>query len=408
MIDNELRSLLRHLSDIESELPISSSSQEFGDGLVCYLADPGGKWYEAALPLNAPIRLIMPINDTELRPLMSEAMKATVEVLQYIAAHPDTLPPPISDVYRTLRFSARGLEDAYYQFVHMSAIRSSRLRLGPCDHPQMVAPLLSGEGLLPLKEFEQKGEYFVLKDGSAAFLPCFPTRDCRTRILELLSAKGGQCDVYIAPVEYVDVSGISDVEVVTEAQIFGAQFSESLFKQLLETQGAAYSYDQMPTREKSMVTPMYELQYKVAPQSATEASLLVEEVIDVTFSPESRLNKFIFRQGDAIYVRDRLIHAIYDKSKSCFTHLDLSFLYFELTDESYWRRIKTSIWKSTVSASEKMKVFRIDGMLSFEDGCNLMGAGLDGGRNPEVANLLKCVQPRMNERPVTKTDIEVI
>lgn len=54
---NELRELFRQLFDIEVGLPISTTSQEFGDGLVCYITNPKGEWYVAALPPNAHIRL---------------------------------------------------------------------------------------------------------------------------------------------------------------------------------------------------------------------------------------------------------------------------------------------------------------------------------------------------------------
>lgn len=406
---NELREFFRQLFDIEVGLPISTTSQEFGDGLVCYITNPKGEWYAAALPPNAHIRLCIPINDEKLKPHMRDAMEAAVGVLQYISTHSNTLPPPIADRYRWVHFESRDMEDAYYQFLYAPVIRSSRLILNPIGDPSpAITPLLTDEGLLPLKEFESRGEYFVVRNGSAAFLPCYSTRDSRERILELLRTKGTQCDVYVAPAEYVDVSRVSDTEIVTEAKIFGESFSEELFQNLLETQGASYSYDQHEPGQGSMFTPMYELQYKVSPISSTETSLIMEEVIDVTLTPESRLNGFVFKQSNAEYVRDRLVHAIYDKSKRCFTHLDLSFLYFELTDASYWKRIETAIWKKTVPASEKRKVFRVDGMLSFADGCNLIGAGLDGARNPEVINLLKDAKPRENGKTLAKTKIDVI
>lgn len=400
---NELRELFRHLSDIEVELPISTTSQEFGERLVSYIANPEGEWNEAVLPSNASIRLRVSINDEKLKPHMREAMEAVVMVLRYISTHSNELPLPISDGYRWLRFESREMEDSYYQFLYAPVIRSSRLILNPIGDPSpAITPLLTDEGLLPLKEFESRGgggEYFVVKDGSAAFLPCYSTRDSRERILELLRTKGTQCNVYVAPAEYVDSSHVSDTEIVTEAKIFGESFSEELFQNLLETQGASYSYDQSAPDQGLKFTPMYELQYKVSPISSTETSLILEEVIDVTLTPESRLNGFVFRQGNAEYVRDRLVHAIYDKSKRCFTHLDLSFLYFELTDASYWKRIGTAIWKKTIPASEKRKVFRVDGMI---------GAGLDGARNPEVINLLKDAQPRENGKTLAKTKIDVI
>lgn len=407
---NELRELFRHLSDIEVELPVSCTSQEFGDGLVSYIANPDGKWYEAALPSNAPVRLCVSIIDAKLKQHMRKAMETAAKVLRYISTHSNALPPPISDCYRWIRFQDNGMEDAYYQFLYAPVIRSSRLILSPLGAPPPeIVPLLTSEGLLPLKEFESRGEFFVIRNGSAAFRPCYSTRDSRERILELLRTKGTQCDMYVAPAEYVDGSCVSDVEVVTEAKTFGESFSEELFQRLLETQGASYSYDQLePSCRRAMMTPMFELQYKVSPQSSTETSLILEEVIDVTFSPGNRLNDFVFRRGNAEYVRDRLVHAIYDKSQRCFTHLDLSFLYFELTEASYWKRVETGIWKKTIPASEKRKVFRVDGMLSFADGCNLIGAGLDGARNPEVINLLKDAQSRANNKTLAKTEIDVI
>lgn len=406
---NELRTLLRHLSDIEENLPMSSRSLEFGDGLVSYIANPDGEWYEAALPPNAPARLCVSINDVNLKPHMRVVMESVVKVLRYISTHPDALPPPIPDCYRSLRFHDDGMEDAYYRFLYAPGIRSSRLMLKPLNNPpDAIATLLTKEDMLPLKEFDSRGECFVLRNGAAAFRPCYSTRDCRKRILELLHTKDSQCDIYVAPAEYVDVSCVSDVEAMTEAKTFGESFSEELFQNLLSTAGASYSYDQTCPCQKAMWTPMFELQYKVSPQSTTETSLILEEVIDVTFSPEARLNDFVFRRDNAEYVRDRLIHAIYDKSRRCFTHLDLSFLYYELTEGSYWKRIETGIWKQTVTASEKRKVFRVDGILSFVDGCNLIGAGLDGARNPEVINLINDAKARKNGKIMTKTKIDVI
>lgn len=155
---NELRELFRHLSDIEVELPISTTSQEFGERLVSYIANPEGEWNEAVLPSNASIRLRVSINDEKLKPHMREAMEAVVMVLRYISTHSNELPLPISDGYRWLRFESREMEDSYYQFLYAPVIRSSRLILNPIGDPSpAITPLLTDEGLLPLKEFESRG-----------------------------------------------------------------------------------------------------------------------------------------------------------------------------------------------------------------------------------------------------------
>ena len=84
-------------------------------------------------------------------------------------------------------------------------------------------------------------------------------------------------------------------------------------------------------------------------------------------------------------MRNRLIHAIYDRAKDCFAHLDLDYLYYN--DGEMRKRVQVDSHIGGIKVFEK-KVFRLDGDIDYTTACNIIATALDASKNPEVGNLL--------------------
>ena len=95
---------------------------------------------------------------------------------------------------------------------------------------------------------------------------------------------------------------------------------------------------------------------------------------------------FVYGSSEHYYVRNRMVHLMYDQKRSVFTHLDLSYLYYNESD--YYQRLNQTLGQIKPNATKKMKVYKIDGELPFSVISDLIGISLDGVHNPEVRRLL--------------------
>jgi len=246
------------------------------------------------------------------------------------------------------------------------------------------------ERLIDVTSFTPLREAFVKKDLKLAVIPKYKSDyGLKEKFAQLF--KDGIPDkwrVWVAPARIIAEEDVPSKIYIQEERMWGLRFDEAAFKKMFSKEYGEFEYVNNELPDRLMRVPLYKLQYQIASNDKeSTASAIIEELIDITYGqsmidPEA----FVYGSSEHYYVRNRMVHLMYDQKRSVFTHLDLSYLYYNESD--YYQRLNQTLGQIKPNATKKMKVYKIDGELPFPVISDLIGISLDGVHNPEVRRLL--------------------
>jgi len=184
-------------------------------------------------------------------------------------------------------------------------------------------------------------------------------------------------------------SEYSSAEIVQYDRIFGMPFTAENLKKVFGKQHGTLRYsfctNQEETKAKFFYAPLKELQYVVKFMDNDHISLSIEEIIDSEKKDYQSYSDYVFQCEEEILVRNRYVHAIFERTQLSTVHLDLSYLFYN--SDAYTLRANNHIKDKVVNATIKRKMFRVDGHLGFEDFKDILAACFH--QNPEIVNLVK-------------------
>ena len=179
-----------------------------------------------------------------------------------------------------------------------------------------------------------------------------------------------------------------------EERIFGIPFNTNNFSRIYNKKYGEFKYsfkDNIQMIIASLFyTPLDRLEYVIKPYDNNQVSLSLEEVIDITKNDyQNLLNKHLFHDYDRYYIKQKLLHVIFNKNDNSVSHLDLSIMIYD--DDAFKIRISTHLKNKSkyVNPIIKYKIFRIDGKLDFNDFVDICILAMDANKNPEIIKFLK-------------------
>ena len=394
-IDEAIRELLKQMKGF----PVSVWSREFLDGYRAYCQKERGDFYSLVLPDEAPQRRMSKIDDNTLRPKLDRIFAAMEMVVQAVRVGKIPIDKTLSEMWRQFSWPAdfkdKDYSDAFHNAVKWIVEYEKYQYADRIDNSISIQPKLEcyydkDEGLLDVTSFEPQREAFIEKDSRLAVIPKYKSDYGLKEIFAQLFRKGipENWRVWIAPARIIDAKDVSKTAYIQEEKIFGPKFNEEAFKEIFSKAYGVFQYTDNKLPDSLMRVPLYQLQYQIEPnEKEGKSSAIIEELIDITYEPNvNALQSFVYGPSEHFYVRHRMIHLMYDFTKSKFIHIDLSHLYYNESD--YFKRIDQTLGQTKPSATKKMKVYKIDGEIPFDVVSNLIGISLDWVHNPEVQRLL--------------------
>ena len=393
-IDNTVHCLCVQMSGF----PVPIWTREFMDGYRAYHQHESADAYSLVLPENAPQRHIG-IDDEVLRPQLGEIFKAMDDVIEAIKSEQIPIDKTLSEMWRQFPWPA-DFADKEYSDVFHHAVKciieyekfqyADTIETGIDIQPELERYYDKDERLIQVTSFNPLREAFVEKDLKLAVIPKYKSDyGLKEKFAQLF--KDGIPDkwrVWVAPARIVAEEDVPSKIYIQEEHQWGLRFDEAAFKKMFSKGYGEFEYVDNELPDRLMRVPLYKLQYQIASNDKERtAAAIIEELIDITYGqsmidPEA----FVYGSSEHYYVRNRMVHLMYDQKRSIFTHLDLSYLYYNESD--YYQRLGQTLGQIKPSATKKMKVYKIDGELPFSVVSDLIGISLDGVHNPEVRRLL--------------------
>ena len=394
-IDNVIRNFLYEML----EFPVPVWAREFLDGYRSYHQHESEDAYSLVLPKNAPQRHIRKIDDNMLRLQLDKIFKAMDDVVKVIKSEYMPIDKTRSEIWRQFPWPADFVDKDYSDLFH-HAVKcimeyekfqyADNIETEIDIHPELECYYDKDERLIDVTSFNPLREAFVKKDLKLAVIPKYKSDyGLKEKFAQLF--KDGIPDkwrVWVAPARIIAEEDVPSKIYIQEERMWGLRFDEAAFKKMFSKEYGKFEYVNNELPDRLMRVPLYKLQYQIASNDKeSTASAIIEELIDITYGqsmidPEA----FVYGSSEHYYVRNRMVHLMYDQKQSVFTHLDLSYLYYNESD--YYQRLNQTLGQIKPSATKKMKVYKIDGELPFSVISDLIGISLDGVHNPEVRRLL--------------------
>lgn len=382
-----------------SGFPVPIWTREFLDGYRAYHQHESVDAYLLVLPENAPQRHIGKIDDDMLRLQFKRICKAMDDVIQVIKSEQIPIDKTLPEIWRQFPWPA-DFADKDYSDVFHHAVKciieyekfqyADKIETGIDIRPGLKCYYDKDERLIDVTSFTPLREAFVKKDLKLAVIPKYKSDyGLKEKFAQLF--KDGIPDkwrVWVAPARIIAEEDVPSKIYIQEERMWGLRFDEAAFKKMFSKEYGEFEYVNNELPDRLMRVPLYKLQYQIASNDKeSTASAIIEELIDITYGqsmidPEA----FVYGSSEHYYVRNRMVHLMYDQKRSVFTHLDLSYLYYNESD--YYQRLNQTLGQIKPNATKKMKVYKIDGELPFSVISDLIGISLDGVHNPEVRRLL--------------------
>lgn len=388
---------LLRLVELLKEGGLSLRDSAFEDAFKLFYYDRSVDIYARWLPGNSPKRFLGVVKDEVLRPIVTEIVGIVCDCMTALENSDMDLPIKKVDGYGCMiRFDTNRRTNAYYYVVDKAHEMLDGLAFDflnqTCVIPEeLTSRYNSRRMLLNVTGFTRKGFYYISPNKKIAVHP----REMSGDLLDALERdefqrSETQLSVNVAAI--CDGGIVSGLQAVTEAYKYGISFTEEAFQTLEHKASGMYEYDTIDESNESyysMKVPLKKLDFAVYPNESNRnlIEFMIEEVIDPDYFSDLLKSNFIGRIWDVEYVRERMIHGRYDKTKRAFEHLDMEWLYYPLREFKACR-ICEHLMKKPLKA-EKRKVFSLDGQVPFKDVGDIIGLALDSSRNPEVKNLLE-------------------
>lgn len=397
LFPENIECIIRDIAELLSQSSLSISSQAFQDGFYRYFEgrETPAQCYEIILPTNAPTRMVKIIDDEKERKLVQSMFPLIKDLICVIKK---SFPPSScgNSDYSHVHIGNNSSFDMFFKCAvdyimqYNSYLNIVRIpsRFG-VSKPELEQFWDKKDQLIDVSTFEplHKAFYYAPKD-----IVVYPDYRHNYGLSELFTnlykeiRKTGRLSVSSS--HFSCKSEYPKAIYVQEEKIFGMPFNKKNFKRLFKKEYGVYKYpEHISSREKIMSIPLYALQYVICPTGNDMVSFMLEEIIDISFEkPNVYLDGLKCGTDSTFFVRNRLVHFIFDNKKDSIVHLDLSYLYYD--DVAYFKRIEQRLCGKTEKATIKHKIFRIDGLLEFDIACSLIGGALEANHNPEVKKLL--------------------
>ena len=394
-VDKAIQDLLAQMSGF----PVPVWAREFLDGYRANYQHESEDVYSLVLPANAPQRYIRDIDDDVLRPQLERIFEAMDNVIKAIKSEQVSIDKTLSEIWRQFPWPA-DFTDKDYSDVFHHAVKcimeyerfqyAVNIENGIYIPPKLECYYDKDERLIEVTSFKPLREAFVECDSKLAVIPKYKSDYGLKEKFAQLFKDGipGRWRVWVAPACIVAEDDVPSKIYIQEERMRGLRFDEAAFKKIFSKGYGEFEYVNNELPDRLMRVPLYKLQYQIeSNDKESKASAIIEELIDITYGQSMIDPKaFIYGSSEHYYVRHRMVHLMYDQKRSLFTHIDLSYLYYNESD--YYQRIGQTLGQIKPSATKKMKMYKIDGEIPFADITDLIGISLDGVHNPEVRKLL--------------------
>lgn len=261
---------------------------------------------------------------------------------------------------------------------------TSRLELPP----HLKEYYFAKDDLLDVSEFAALPKGFLLKSKNLVVYPRLPLQ-VELQILSFFEANQGEASLMIRPRSISSYSSYSNVQRIVLERIFGMPFTEDNLRQVLTKEYGIFSYsfkDDLQRRiAEGWFVPLKQLQYVIRPLDDQHVTLSMEEVMDIDKEHYNQFSRFRFQCGSQFYRLQRYVHAIIHRESLEISHLDCSYMYYDF--DAYCERIHAHIKDKVANATMKKKIFRIDGIVPFDNFKKMLAACLE--HNPEVVNFVR-------------------
>lgn len=170
--------------------------------------------------------------------------------------------------------------------------------------------------------------------------------------------------------EIINISHYS--KYVYFERIYGRPFSLENFKKIIVKEYGELKYYPKNKTEKFYAevfnVPVDRLEYVFNPKiKENKISLSIAEIIDISKDKHRKLNEYLFHDyaNSRKFIMIKILHTTYTRTIEKFDHLDCS-LYF-YNENNYNIRLSQHLKNKTIDADYKIKLFRVDGEIEFDD-----------------------------------------
>lgn len=395
-----IENIISEISELITQSSLTIYSSEFREGFHWYYENGkiSTECYDVIFPANAPIRAVVKIDDAKERKLVQSILPLMKNLISEMM---ETLETPSDNQYtwsltdeHIQHFTQRDVEvffdyavdcirkyQKYYFVVNIPA------RFG-CATPELKPFWNEKDQLIDVSTFEPFREAFYYASKDIVVYPYYcHSYELKEKFADLYKEICKTGKLSISASRFSPKREYPETIYIQEEKLFGMPFNKENFKKLFKKEYGVYKYTEDKNNPyRSMLIPLYELQYVINPLNSNEVSFMLEEVIDIAFKKNKYIDNLQYGTDSNFFVRDRLIHFIFDNKLDSIVHFDLSYLYYN--NDAYFKRIGQRLCEKTESATIKHKIFRIDGVLNFNIACSLIGGALDANHNPEVIRFL--------------------
>jgi hypothetical protein len=246
----------------------------------------------------------------------------------------------------------------------------------------------SEESLIDVSTFKSLETGFFDSKSNVVVYPDMD-HELKFKLLSLNARDNKKFTLKVKPLRFSKIENYSNIVNLCEERMFGMPFSPKNFKTIFGKNHGEYKYLFVGTGNKeeliakAFYVPLNRLEYVLKPYEGDQISLSLEEVIDTTLKDYSHLKDHFYTQSDGRrFLSHKYLHTIINRNTADISHLDMSQLIYY--DSKIYERGTKHIKDKAVSADIKNKIFRIDGILKFEDFSNIASSAMDAKRNPEV------------------------
>ena len=396
LFPENIEKIIKSISDLLDQSSLNIRGIEFLKEFIAYYENLKSidECYKSIFSDEAIIRKLKKIDDDKEIKLLDSIFKKLKELIYEMMT---TVPSPTNDHYSAYFINIEPCFDdkqvGRFFYLALDYIKIymdyNSVKNIPIHFGKIISELEpywnEKDKLINVSTFIPLCDAFYYKDKEIVIYPCYRhSYELKEKFAEFykkIKSNGGILSISAS--RFSLISEYSKISYLQEERLFGMPFKKDSFKRLFKKEYGEYIYDENE-KNNYMLLPLYKLQYVINPLDKNQVSLMIEEIIDISMK---NVNNEKIGTDSKFFVRNRLIHCIFDTIKDNFIHFDLSYLYYD--NNAYYKRIEQGIWQKREDATIKHKIFRIDGSLDFNIACLLIGAALDANHNPEVINFLK-------------------
>lgn len=276
------------------------------------------------------------------------------DVIQAIKSEQIPIDKTLSEMWRQFPWPA-DFTDKDYSDVFHHAVKCiieyekfqyvDNIEAGIDIQPELECYYDRDERLIEVTSFNPLREAFVEKDLKLAVIPKYKSDYGLKEKFAQLFKDGipAKWRVWVAPAQIIAEEDVPSKIYIQEEHMWGLRFDEAAFKKMFSKEYGEFKYVNNELPDRLTRVPLYKLQYLIASNDKeSTSSAIIEELIDITYGQSMIDPKaFVYGSSEHYYVRNRMVHLMYDQKRSIFTHLDLSYLYYNESD--YYQRLDQTL-----------------------------------------------------------------